>query len=82
MSLKCDDGCAYEGTPDWWHTVGAWQWTGQFAVALVGLIGVVSTVALLRLRNHRWAAAAMTLGAAAFGGWAAFVAPLGDGLGL
>jgi hypothetical protein len=82
MSLKCDDGCAYEGPAPWRLSPDAWQWTGQFVVAALGLAAVGSAIALLWARRYRWAAALMTLATASFGAWAALLAPFGDGVGI
>jgi hypothetical protein len=80
--LKCDESCVDGGSPPWEHTTDAWQWTGQLAVAVLGLLAVGSAFALVWARSYRWAAVLMTLAAASFGAWAAFLAPLGNALGI
>jgi hypothetical protein len=80
--LTCDDGCGYVASPDWRHDPNAWQWSGQLFVAVVGFFAIAAAIALIRSRSYRWATAAMTLAAASFGAWAAFLAPLGNRLGI
>lgn len=87
LELKCDESCdenlsAEARSGEWWHTLDAWQWSAQLVVALVGLAAVIAALAFVARRRYRRASASMVLAAGAFAAWAAFLAPLGDGLGI
>jgi hypothetical protein len=81
LLLGCDESCE-DGSGQWWHTDGAWQWWGQFAATVLGTIALVATFIALLREHYRAALALMTLAAACFGAWAAFLAPLGDRFGI
>jgi hypothetical protein len=60
----------------------AWQWPTQFLVAAAGF-GLICTAFVWASSKHYCrASVAMTLAAASFGAWAAFLAPLGNGIGI
>jgi hypothetical protein len=80
-SLKCDESC-YDESGEWWHTLDAWQWPAQLVVAVAGFAAIVAAFAWTIRRRHRAASASMVVAAASFGAWAAFLAPLGNGLGI
>jgi uncharacterized membrane protein YbhN (UPF0104 family) len=87
LDLKCDESCdenlsAEVRSGEWWHTLDAWQWGAQFGVAVIGLVAVISALVFLVHRRYRWASVGMVLAAGAFAAWAAFLAPLGGGLGI
>jgi hypothetical protein len=87
IALRCDESCDEDKSPivrtgDWWHSVDAWQWKGQLAVALAGTFAVTAAFVAVTRRRYRAASLLMVAAAACFGGWAAFLAPLGDGLGI
>jgi hypothetical protein len=80
-AMKCDESCDDE-SGEWWHTLDAGQWPGQLVVAVLGFAAIVAAFAWTIRRRHRAASASMVAAAACFGAWAAFLAPLGDGLGI
>jgi hypothetical protein len=49
---------------------------------MVGTVAVVSAFVAAWRANYRLASALMVLAAVSFGAWAAFLAPLGSGLGI
>lgn len=86
-ALTCDESCDENSLPafrsgDWWQTQDAWQWTGQLVAALAGLACLTLAMLLVAARRHRAAIVAVVLAAACFAAWAAFLAPLGDALGI
>jgi hypothetical protein len=84
-SLRCDESCDNAlgaASGKWWWTTGAWQWDAQLVAALIGLACVLLAVGLLAWRRYRLAPVAAALAAAAFGVFAALLAPLGDALGI
>jgi hypothetical protein len=81
LGLTCDESCEDPPT-DWRHSPHAWQWVVQFGVAMVGTVAVVSAFVAAWRANYRLASALMVLAAVSFGAWAAFLAPLGSGLGI
>jgi hypothetical protein len=87
--MTCDEGCVENqspdirsAAPDWWNTQDAWQWPAQFFVAVAGFGMVCVACAAASDKRYQRAFIAMTLAAACFGAWAAFLAPLGNGLGI
>ena len=85
--MKCDESRDENAGPEyrsgeWWHTLDAWQWYAQFAVAVLGLAAVCAALVAVTRHQYRPATAFMVVAAGAFGAWAAFLAPLGDGLGI
>jgi hypothetical protein len=81
VGLKCDESCD-NSEGEWWHAVDAWQWTGQLVVALLGAASICAAFVAVKRRRYRTGTALMVLAAASFGAWAAFLAPMGDGLGI
>src|SRR3954453_1327017 len=56
LSLKCDESCDENLSPqvrsgDWWHSLDAWQWWGQFLVAALGFLAVGAALASLVRRE-------------------------------
>jgi hypothetical protein len=87
LGLKCDESCDENLTPEaqsgeWWHTLDAWQWKAQAALALVAFVAALAAVVLPIVRSHRAAIGAVVLGLAAFCAWALMIAPLGDQFGI
>jgi hypothetical protein len=87
LGLKCDESCDENLTPEaqsgeWWHTLDAWQWKAQAALALVAFVAALAAVVLPIVRSHRAAIGAVVLGVAAFCAWALMMAPLGDQFGI
>jgi hypothetical protein len=85
--IKCDGSCEEGALPEyrtgeWWHTQDAWQWPTQFLVAAAGFGLICTAFVWASTKHYRRASIAMTLAAACFGAWAAFLAPLGNGLGI
>ncbi|MGI9081704.1 MAG: hypothetical protein ACR2FZ_05410 [Thermoleophilaceae bacterium] len=80
VSLKCDEACQTAG--DWWRTEDAWQWWGQFVVAGLGLIALLLGGWLTVERQHREATMTIVAAAVCFAVWTAFLAPLGNELGV
>jgi hypothetical protein len=80
-AARCDESCD-ERPGEWWHTTDAWQWWAQFGAALLGSAAILAAVVLIATCHHRRASAAMVAAAAFYGAWAAFLAPLGNGLGI
>jgi hypothetical protein len=67
---------------DWWNSLHAWQWWAQFTVAVLGAIALGAALAATARARYRAAVALMALAAACFGGWAAFLAPLGNAVSI
>src|SRR3954470_8536460 len=87
LSLRCDESCDENLSPtvrsgQWWHSLDAWQWWGQFLVAGLGFLAIGAALASLARRGYRRATGFMILAAACFGAWTAFLAPLGDRFGI
>jgi len=61
----------------WWHTLDAWQWKAQAALALVAFVAALAVVVLPLVWKHRATIGAVVLGLAAFCAWALMMAPLG-----
>lgn len=84
--VRCDESCTENYSPGiyggWWHTLDAWQWNAQLALALAGTASILIALILTLRRRHRAAPAWLALAFPAFGGWAAFLAPLGNGFGI
>jgi hypothetical protein len=87
LARRCDESCDDTLPPgarsgEWWTSVHAWQWYAESALAAIGFAAVCAALVSLMHARHRLATGLMLLAAAAFGGWAAFLAPLGAGLGI
>jgi hypothetical protein len=54
----------------------------QFLVAIAGFGLICMAFVWASTKHSRRASIAMTLAAASFGAWAAFLAPIGNGLGI
>lgn len=80
LGLKCDEACQLAG--DWWLTEDAWQWWGQLIVAGLGLIALLLAGWQTVRRRHREATASVVASAVCFAVWTAFLAPLGNELGV
>lgn len=84
---KCDESCDENISPEvrrgeWWHTLDAWQWKVQLALAVTALLAALATVGLPLLRRHTAAIVAVVLGLAVFCAWALMISPLGDQFGI
>ena len=84
---KCDESCDENLSPEvrrgeWWHTLDAWQWKAQLALALAALVAALATLVLPLLHRHTAGIVAVALGLAAFCAWALLVSPLGDQFGI
>ena len=87
FAMKCDESCDENVVPEarsgeWWHTLDAWQWEAQLALAVVALLASVAAVALPVERRYYAAMASVVLGLAAFCSWALMMAPLGHQFGI
>jgi hypothetical protein len=87
LGLKCDESCTEPGSPtaqagEWWHTLDAWQWEAQAALAGAAFVAALAAVVLPLVRRYRAAMFAVVLGLAAFCAWALLLAPLGDQIGI
>src|SRR5688572_10342065 len=87
LGLKCDESCTEPGSPteqagEWWHTIDAWQWEAQAALAAAALVASLAAVVLPLMRRYYAAMAAVIVGLAAFCAWALLMAPLGDQFGI
>lgn len=87
ISLKCDESCTEPGSPteqagEWWHTLDAWEWEAQAALALVAFVAALATMVLPLVRWYYAAIAAAVLGLAALCAWALMMAPLGEQFGI
>jgi len=87
FAMKCDESCDENVVPEarsgnWWHTLDAWQWEAQLALAVVALLASVAAVALPVERRYYAAMGAVIVGLTAFCAWALLVAPLGHNLGI
>jgi hypothetical protein len=87
LGLKCDESCTEPGSPteqagEWWHTLDAWQWEAQAALAATALVASLAAVVLPLVRWYYTAIAVVVLGLAAFCAWALLMAPLGDQFGI
>lgn len=86
-AMKCDESCdenvarvAREGT--WWHTLAAWQWNAQLALAAGAFVASVTALALIGTKRYLTAFTAVVVGLALFCAWALLVAPLGHNFGI
>jgi hypothetical protein len=86
LGLKCDESCTEDPDPfrtvEWWHTLDAWQWEAQAALALGALLAALATLVLPLVRRYHLAIAAAVLGLAAICAWALMMAPLGEQFGI
>jgi hypothetical protein len=87
LGLRCDESCDENliesaRTGQWWHTQDAWQWWGQFLVALAGTAAIFLALLSTVRRRHDRAPMLLLVAGICFGGWAVFLAPLGEGLGI
>jgi hypothetical protein len=87
LGLKCDESCTEPGSPteqagEWWHTLDAWQWEAQAALALTAFVAALAAVVLPLVRWYRTAVVVVVVGLAAFCAWALLLAPLGDQFGI
>jgi hypothetical protein len=87
LGAKCDESCDENLSPEvqtgeWWHTLDAWQWNAQAALAGVALAAAACAVILPILGKYRAAIVVVVLGLSAFCAWALLVAPLGEQFGI
>jgi hypothetical protein len=87
LGLKCDESCTEPGSPtalagEWWHTLDAWQWEAQAALAAAALLASLGAVVLPLVRRYYTAMAIIVIGLAAFCAWALMMAPLGHQFGI
>jgi hypothetical protein len=86
LGLKCDEACDKDPPPfrtsEWWHTLDAWQWEAQAALAAAALASALAAVVFPLVRWYHAAIAAVLLGLAAFCAWALMMAPLGEQFGI
>jgi hypothetical protein len=85
LGMKCDESCDENleaPSGDWWHTLDAWQWEAQAALAGAAFVAALAAVVLPLVRRYRAAMIAVVLGLAAFCAWALLMAPLGDQFGI
>jgi hypothetical protein len=86
LGLRCDEACDRDPPPyrtdEWWHTLDAWQWEAQAALAGAALVASLAAVVLPLVRWYYAAVAAVVLGLAAFCAWALLMAPLGEQFGI
>jgi hypothetical protein len=87
LGLKCDESCTEPGSPtdlagEWWHTLDAWQWEAQAALAFGAFLAAVATIVLPLVRRYHVAIAVAVVGLAAFCAWALMMAPLGEQFGI
>ncbi len=80
VGLKCDEACQAAGS--WWRTKDAWQWWGQLVAAGLGLIALLLAGWQTVRRRHREATMRIVAAAVCFAVWTAFLAPLGNELGV
>jgi hypothetical protein len=87
LGLKCDESCTDPGSPtalagEWWHTLDAWQWEAQAALAFTAFAAALASFVLPLARRYRTAVLVVVLGLAAFCAWALLMAPLGHQFGI
>ena len=87
LGLKCDESCTEPGSPteqagEWWHTLDAWQWEAQAALAGAAFVASLAALLLPLVRWYRTAIFAVVFGLGAFCAWALLLAPLGDQFGI
>jgi hypothetical protein len=87
LGLKCNESCTEPGSPtdqagEWWHTLDAWEWEAQAALAVIAFVAALATFVLPLVRWYYAAIAALLLGLAAFNAWALLLAPLGEQFGI
>jgi hypothetical protein len=87
VGLKCDESCDENLSPEvqrgtWWHTLDAWQWNAQLALAVGAFLTTVAAFVLVTRKRYRAALAVVGIGLALFCSWALLLAPLGDAFGI
>jgi hypothetical protein len=86
LGLKCDEACDRDPpemrTDEWWHTLDAWQWEAQAALAFTAFAAALAALVLPLVRWYRAAMVVVVVGLAAFCAWALLMAPLGDQFGI
>ncbi len=87
LGMKCDESCDENTSPEfrtgeWWHTLDAWQWEAQAALAGAAFVASLAAVVLPLVRRYHAAIAVVVIGLAAFCAWALLMAPLGHQFGL
>ena len=78
-ALRCDDTCYGGEGGDWRDRADAWQWSVQFALAIAGLLAVITATILIAGRKYRSGIATMTVAAICCCTWAAILAPFDNG---
>jgi hypothetical protein len=81
LNLRCDESC--DRNYEWWHTLDAWQWHGQFAFALAGAAAVAAAFTLTIRRRYYGALFCLVAAAGLYASWALFfLAPFGERFGI
>ena len=87
FGMKCDESCDENASlaarsGEWWHTLDAWQWNAQLALALAAFVATGVAFGFVVGRRYRAAPVAVAAAVSLFCGWALLIAPLSGKFGI